>query len=64
VVEARVERAFARERKLRFRSGFGTALRAKRARAKPARSRTVGEGRQPCGAAMLRVAAAHQFAYA
>jgi hypothetical protein len=50
------------ERKLRFRSGFGTALRAKRARAEPARFRVVGESHQPSRAAMLRVAASHQFA--
>ena len=43
--------------------GWGTALRAERARAEPARSRGGGCGcRQPCGAARLRVAAAHESA--
>jgi hypothetical protein len=37
---------------------------AKRARAKPARSSTVGEGGQPCEAPVLRVVASHQFACA
>jgi hypothetical protein len=41
-----------------------TPLREQRARAKPAHFWLVGEGLLPCGAAMLRVAAPHQFACA
>jgi murein endopeptidase len=37
---------------------------AKRARAKPARSWSVGDCSLPCGASMLRVLASHQFASA
>jgi murein endopeptidase len=50
--------------KLRFSAGIGTALRAERARAEPARFLLLGGCSLPCGARMLRVHASHQFASA
>src|SRR5437588_9795485 len=43
-------------------SADGTALRADRSRAEPVSSWEAGDCSLPCGAAMLRVAASHQFA--
>jgi len=52
------------ERKLRFRSGFGTALRANARGPSPRASGWSAKAINRGGAAMLRVAASHQFACA